>query len=188
MRLNDNSNSPTWRCDLILIRNYYALSPLSYNCILVNVLEIVRLYKSYVCQGHVMMCCVSELMSHVNKHRNTNNEYRLDTTTKACFSQVGVTKCAMAFVTLRPSLKNFASPIFNMFFESVDPIEKVIPSLKTLILYFLCLDRKWAKCPLQCYKYLVLPIWWRKQHTTFSETCKHWRGAFHPLFVWAQNG
>ena len=45
---------------------------------------------------------------------------------KAYISQIGVRKFALTFVTLCKSLQNFAklpdsiSPIFNMFFESLD--------------------------------------------------------------------
>ena len=61
---------------------------------------------------------------------------------KACFTQNGVRKFAMTFVTLQKRLPDPISSIRNMFFESLDPIERVLPFLKMLIFGHFVLRKK----------------------------------------------
>ena len=60
------------------------IKPLEIQLHLVTVLKIFRLYKKLrlgACQGHVMICSVGELMSLVNKHRNTDRNIADDNLT-----------------------------------------------------------------------------------------------------------
>ena len=78
----------------------------------------------------------------------TPNKSQIGLVTKGCFTQNGWRKFAITFVALPQSLQNFArlpdsiSSICNMFFESLDPIERVLPSLKMLIFDHFVLRQK----------------------------------------------